>query len=320
MRNVRIGEVWRHLRESDYLWLLPSLAALILAAVLRGLRWQLLFAPETRPPFRPVLSAMLIGQLFNNVLPVRAGEAARIVALNRSVGTPRAEIAGTVVVERAYDVLTVLVLLFIGLPWFPHVSWLRAAAIFAVVLTAAMVAIYVVLAVYGERPLKFALRPLARLPFVSHERTELAAGNIVHGMAGLRRPRMVVAALFWTTASWILLGVSTWCVLRGFASTRHLSPVAGVLVVIAVALALILPSSPGAVGVFEWSTQLALGAYGISKEAALAPALVLHVVNFVPYIAAGLLILVHQASGRGSRDRLAAERQGPGGPAGLQNR
>src|SRR5207247_1091158 len=119
----------------------------------------------------------------------------------------------------------------------------------------------------------------------------------VHGMAAIRRPRLVIAALFWTTISWIVLGLSTWFVLRGF--RLGLSPVAGTLIVIAVALALILPSSPAAVGVFEAAVLVALKAYKVPSSTALSCALVVHVVNLVPYLVAGMVILMHRTSRRG---------------------
>src|SRR5207249_1560557 len=93
VRGVHFHEVWLGLRESNYWWLIPALGALVAANVVRAYRWRFLFARETRPPFEPVLGAMLIGQFFNCVLPARAGEAARILALNRSSGTSRAEAA-----------------------------------------------------------------------------------------------------------------------------------------------------------------------------------------------------------------------------------
>ena len=124
-----------------------------------------------------------------------------------------------------------------------------------------------------------------------------------------------------TTTSWVVLGISSWLLLRGFDLGRHLSPIAGILVVIAIGLAMILPSSPAAVGVFEAAVLVALNAYGIPDSRALSYALVLHALNFFPYLAAGVLLLqLHAVELRGRGARLGAERHGPGGPAGLQNR
>jgi uncharacterized protein (TIRG00374 family) len=289
VRGVRLSELRHALGESNYWWLVPGVAALAFANVLRGFRWQYLFAPETRPPYRPVLAAMLIGQFFNNVLPARAGEAARIVYLNQQTRASRAETIGTVVSERAYDVLSVLVIFFVTLPWLPHVTWVRTAAILASLLFAAMVAVFVVLSVYQARPARWLARKLSWVPFVPVERAERAAENLIHGLAALRRPQLAFAAFAWTIVSWVALGFSTWFVLRGF--DLGLSPIAALLVTVAVGLGMILPSSPAAVGVFEAAVLVGLDPYAVPKPTALSCALVLHALNFFPYIAAGLAIL-----------------------------
>lgn len=77
IRDVQWSTFWLELRRINYFWILPSGAALALAFWLKALRWRMLFAPETRPRLRPLTSALLIGHLFNNILPARAGEAAR---------------------------------------------------------------------------------------------------------------------------------------------------------------------------------------------------------------------------------------------------
>jgi uncharacterized protein (TIRG00374 family) len=289
VRGVRVSDLRRALGQSDYWWLAPAVAALAFASVLRGLRWQYLFDAATRPPYRPVLAALLIGQFFNNVLPARAGEAARIVYLNQQTRTSRAETVGTVVAERAYDVLSVLVIFFVLLPWLPHVTWVRAAAILGSALFAAMVAAFVVLSVYHARPARWLARKLSWLPFVPVERTERAAENLVHGLAALRRPQLVAAAFVWTITSWVALGFSSWFVMRGF--DLGLSPIAALLVTVATGLGMILPSSPAAVGVYEAAVLVGLNPYGVPKPTALSCALVLHALNFFPYLAAGFAIL-----------------------------
>jgi uncharacterized membrane protein YbhN (UPF0104 family) len=289
VRNVDFGEVGHALAESNYWWLVPAFVVLAACVAVRAWRWQVMFARRTRPPIRAVASAMLVGLFFNNVLPARAGEAARIVALNQRARTSRVEAAGTVVLERAYDVLCLLVLLFVLVPWLPRVTWLRPAAGLAIGVAAALAVAFVVLGRFGDRPLRAALRPLARLRFVGAGRAELAAGNLVQGLAALRDWRLAAAGLALTMLSWLLLGLSMWLAMLGF--DLGLSPVAGLLVAIAVNVAMILPSSPAAVGVFEASTLVALNAYGVPKEQALGYALVLHALNFVPFIVVGFLVL-----------------------------
>jgi uncharacterized membrane protein YbhN (UPF0104 family) len=295
LRDAHLGEVKDAFLDSEKAWLAPAFALLALAVFVRAVRWWSLYSPERRPPLGAVTSALLLGYFFNNVLPLRAGEAARIVALNRSAGTSRVESGATVVVERAYDLLVLLLLLFVILPWLPDVTWLRAAAALLVVLLVGLLVAVAVLARFGTRPFELAFRPLARL--LGAERAEWGALNLGRGLAGLRRPRIALGAAFWTALSWILVGFSAWLVLLGF--DLGLSPLAGLFVVITTNLALVLPSSPAAIGVFEAATLLALGAYGVSRSEALSYALVLHALNVLPFTVAGLLVLrLHLVSTR----------------------
>ena len=302
VRGVDFAEVRAALAESNYWWLAPALGSLAIGIAVRALRWQLLFRRETRPPFRAAASALLVGIFVNSILPARAGEAARVVVLNQQEGTSRVEAVGTVVLERALDVVCLLLLLFVISPWLPQVSWLLPAAILGAVVAVGLAVVAWVLARFGDRPLRAALRPLARLRFVDATRVDRAGANLAQGFAGLRDWRLLAAALVLTTFSWLWLSLSMWFVLRAF--ELGLSPVAGVLVAVAVNLGMILPSSPAAVGVFEAATLVALSAYGVPKEEALGTALVAHVLNFLPFIIVGLLVLhAHAASLRRAEPR-----------------
>ncbi|MBA2475414.1 MAG: flippase-like domain-containing protein [Actinobacteria bacterium] len=289
IRNVRLSLVWDALVSSDQWYLLPSIAALVVAVFLRAVRWRYVFRADSRPPLGAVTDALLIGYLFNNVLPARAGEAARVVALHRRAGTSRLETVGTVTLERVFDVLSLLTLLFVTAPFLPEVTWLRRAGLLAVVLVGALVPFVVVLAIFGDRPVRFLLRPLARLPGVSRERTDQAGANLAVGFAAIRDVRLAVVAFVVTTASWLALALSAWALFSAFHLGLGLR--AGVLVVVATNLAQVLPSSPGALGVFEAATQLALGAYGVDESQALSYAILLHAVNFFPSVVVGYVVL-----------------------------
>ncbi|MFL5757393.1 MAG: lysylphosphatidylglycerol synthase transmembrane domain-containing protein [Chloroflexota bacterium] len=289
IRDVHARAVWEALKDSNYAWTIPATLALAVAVVLRAVRWQYVFERATRPPFGPTLRALLVGYLFNNLLPLRAGEAVRVVVLHSYARTSRAESAATVVAERIYDVLTILVLFFCTLPWLPHVARIKVAVWLSVLVVAGIVAAAVVLIRWEHRPIEWVLRPVVRIPFLASLDAQRLALSATQGLASLRRGRLAAAAFVLTLLSWFALALSAWFVMLAF--DLGLSPAAGALVVVATGLASILPSSPAGLGVFEGATVVALGAYGVARSDALSYALVLHAVNFFPYLIAGAVAL-----------------------------
>ena len=289
VRNVDFRVFWDGLTTMEYVWLVPALVALVATFYLRAVRWRLLFAQQTRPPFRAALRALLIGLFFNQILPLRAGEAARVVALNQESGTSRAEALGTAVVERIYDVLALLVILFIAWPFLPTLGWISGAATFALVFVALVAVAAVCLFVFGASLLRLALAPFALLPRISRGRTDAAASNLAGGLGILHRPRFALAAFAVTMLSWLVAGISYWCVLQGFDFGPGLA--GALLLLVTTNLALVIPSLPAGVGVFEAATILTLASFDVGDSEALACAVVLHSVNFFPYIAAGLVAL-----------------------------
>lgn len=289
--DISVRRVWDALRASDYLWLIPALAAFGLAVVTRALRWRSLFAPGHRPPRGAVLNATTIGYFYNSILPARAGEAARLLVLTRRSGAPAVEIVGTVVLERLYDVVTLLVIFFAAEPWLPHVSWFSGAAIAAIVLAGFIGATAGVLAIYGDRPLRLLLRPLHRVFSGLH--LDRTTSELVRGLGGLRDVRIAGEAFLWTAVAWLLSALCAYLVSRSF--HLHLSFASGVLVTVAIGLSMILPSAPAAIGVFEGATLIALRAYHVPHAVALSYALVLHAVNFIPFVFAGLWVLPYNA-------------------------
>ena len=275
IRGAHPEEVRESLRDANVWWLVPSFIVLVAANAVRAVRWQQLFGAETRPPLGPVTSAMLIGLAVNMLLPLRAGEAARIVALRRSAGVSRVESLGTVALERVLDVFCLLLLLFAALPWLPEITWLRPAAALAFVLAAFLIA----LAVVGERPFHALARRWERLEHLWH--------NAARGLVGLRRPRIAAAGFLLTSVSWILVALSFWLAMLAF--DLALPPVAGLLVLAAVGLSLLLPAAPASLGVFEAAVVIALDAYDVPRSEALSYAFVLHALNLFPYLIAGAI-------------------------------
>jgi hypothetical protein len=185
------------------------------------------------------------------------------------------------------------VIFFAAQHWLPHESWSGAAAAAAIALAAIIAGTAVVLAIYGERPIRFLLRPLRRIPMFSGERLDHTVSELTHGLSGLRQWPLALESFAWTLVAWMLTALCAYLVALAF----HLGvPFAcGILVAVAVGLSMILPSPPAAVGVFEAAALIALKAYGVPYSSALPYALVLHLVNFVPFVVVGAILLHHNA-------------------------
>ena len=304
LHGINLSEAWHALQTCDYWWLIPALVAFGLGNVARALRWRSLFVPGRRPPPGTTMDAMMIGYFYNSILPARAGEAARVLVLTQRSSSPPVEITGTVVLERMYDVVAILVIFFVAEPWLPHVSWFGTAAIVAAALALAIAATATVLVLYGDRPVRRLLRPLRRFAPFTEERLERTVSELVHGLSGLHNGRVALEAFVWTIAAWMLSSLCAYCVMLAF----HLGLPFGaaVLTQVAIGLAMILPSPPAAVGVFEGATLIALRAYGVPHSTALPYALVLHLVNFVPFIVIGTWLLHYNARHPVRRSDLAA--------------
>jgi hypothetical protein len=213
--------------------------------------------------------------------------------LTRRSSSPPVEITGTVVLERIYDVVVILVLFFLTEPFLPKVSWFGAAALAAGVLALAITTAATVLAIFGDRPLRLLLRPLARFPLFSGDLLERTIVELTHGLSGLRHRRVAAEAFLWTVSAWLFSMLCAYLVSVAF----HLGLpfTAGVLVMVAVGFGMILPSAPAAIGIFEGATLIALRAYHVPRSSALPFALVLHLVNFLPFVIVGLILLRHNS-------------------------
>lgn len=294
VRDIDVDRLGDGLRRTDVWMLAPAGLVLALAIFLRAMRWRILLSPAYRPSKRVVTGALLIGYLFNTILPARAGEGARVIILKQRAGTPRFETVGTVAAERVLDVLVLLALFFAIVPFVPSADWVGRALAIGIVAFVVILVLVVAFAAYGHRPARLLLRPLTLLPAISRERTETGAANLVGGFSLFRRPGTAVRATLLTLVSWLLIAFSFWLVMLGFDLEVGLD--AGLLVVVTTNLAMILPSGPAGVGVFEAATILALGAFGVNATLALSYGIVVHALNALPFIPAGYIALHYHAA------------------------
>lgn len=269
---------------------MAAAAALSLLAIwARAIRWRYLFPPRTDPP--GLVAAIMIGYMINNVLPLRAGEFARVYVVAHRWGHGFWTTLGTVVVERVLDGMTVVLMLGILVLLIPVPAFMQWGA---VVMLAVNLAAVVILAGMAWRPAlthSAARWVFRRWPHLQNLVTR-AFDRFARGLEGVRSASHALPLLVWTVAAWTIPALEAWMVLRAF--DLSLSWMAPWVVLVFVGISVSIPAAPGFIGVFHAAAAVALSLFGVARAEAVGYALILHAAQFVPVTLVGWLLLLRE--------------------------
>jgi uncharacterized protein (TIRG00374 family) len=297
-RNLDAAAVVSVLRRADPLRFAAGVAALCLVYVVQAARWQWIARRHARLSLGRFVELVVAGIACNNAVPGRPGDLLRAHWLGRAGGASRSRALGTVVVDRAADVLALLAALAVSYAALGHhAGWVRRLD-----LGAAALGVVVVLTLLGARRHARSIgsgRLVRSRPF-------RVLSDVLHGMGSTvnRRDAPVVALL--SFVAWTLWSLGAWLVASALGI--HLSALEVLFVAAVVNLGVALPSSPGFVGTYQWLCVAALGLLAVGREDAFAFSVLLHAAWFVPTSVAGLLLLGARASGRVLETRSPAAR------------
>lgn len=108
-------DMFASIQKVRYWWLLPIFIVGFFSHFFRTLRWQLLLKPlDMHPKTANTLFSVLIGYLANTVIP-RAGEVVKCTVLAKYEKIPADKMVGTIIAERAFDMVCLLLLIFLVL-------------------------------------------------------------------------------------------------------------------------------------------------------------------------------------------------------------
>ena len=228
---------------------------------------------------RTGLAASMVALGVNNLLPAKLGELAKALYLRERGAMPLSEAAVIVGWERFFD-LNVLVLMALA-GAYPYLHDTLLVPIALALLAGWGIAWGVIRFGTSVR------RTIGRLPWPRLR-------SFLHDVHTHLDTRMVRGTLIGTALLsmlvWLLYASGSWLVLA-WVFDLHLAPAQVLVVFVVAASGMAIPSSPGGLGVYEAAIVLALGWFGVAPEQALAAALVMHAIQYLPTTLLGLLVL-----------------------------
>jgi uncharacterized protein (TIRG00374 family) len=278
LRGAEWGRVWQHLGRAHHPYLAAAVLVLITGLAVRAFRWQLLFFPRRDLPRMRLFAIINIGYLLINILPARVGELARAYLVSRGGQISAAHALSTIVVERIYDTLLAVILLVAVSPFIPVPRWAVQGGLTVGAITVALAAVLFVLAGQRERFLSLWQRIIVRVRWLARPGLQKGFQSALEGLTILRRGQVALGVLGWSGAVWACNLGLFYLLMRALALDLPWGAVG--FTVSVTALSMIIPSSPGYLGVFEEGVILSLALFAVEREAALAYALLVHAVIY----------------------------------------
>ena len=295
------------LSRVDWSWL-PLIVAVFYTSILaRGLRWQHILTAIGWPvDFVYAQALLLAGFFISSIVPARAGDIGRVAMLKQDHQIPVSQGVASIAVERALDVLTVLVLTIIGALWAlqGHVppQILTVTGGLTLVLGLGVVSLFAVpgLEDWLRNPLPSLSQKLtgppdqtARPPSTPPSREQRIwdlyqkgvdfALALISGMRTLAQNRAALALVIIDSFFiWLCDGVLVYLTLisLGIVAPFSVSLLSGMTGT----LATIVPITPGAVGQFEAALVATLALFNIAPTYGSLTALLLRTVSWWTFI------------------------------------
>ncbi|HEU5041537.1 MAG TPA: lysylphosphatidylglycerol synthase transmembrane domain-containing protein [Gemmatimonadales bacterium] len=292
LRGVHLEEVLRRIKDAH---LVPVLLSVVLATLtfpIRLIRWRLLLRRDdgSTLPAGPVWHAVAIGFMANNILPFRAGELVRLLAITRLAGVRFSSALSSIAVERIFDGLAVVALLSaallgsdlpagVAVGGVPVAHLARVGGMMGLAALAGA-GLVVAFPLAAERVLRRIL-PAGRLA----DRLVALIDGLRQGLAALRSPTLLAGVVIWSLVLWL---VNAWAFHVAFAAFDIPVGFVGALLLQGILIfGISVQLTPGFVGQFEASIVAALALYAVPNDVASSYAITFHGTTFLPIILLG---------------------------------
>lgn len=295
LRGLHLPDLWQTVKSAQYGWLVPGVLVYFLAVWARVWRWHYLLRNIKKIPMRRMWSPVVIGYMGNNIYPFRAGEVLRAYVLKRNEQVSVSASVATILVERIFDGLVMLIFVLVALPTVPNLPlWLEQTVIYASILFAGALIFLVMWAIkpaWAKIVYTFIINRFVPQKF--RDPLLNMAENFTQGLGSLRSPGDVAMVFVTSIVIWLLETVKYWFVMHAFQFT--VSFFALMLMNGVVNLATTLPSAPGYIGTFDGPGIEVLKVFAVDPVIATGYTLVLHAALWLPITLLGFWYMAQES-------------------------
>lgn len=263
---LRIKDAVAHARK----WIIiPVIIMLVLSHYSRAIRWKILMEPlGYHPTTFNAFAAVMIGYLVNSGVP-RLGEVVKCTLLSRYEKLRADRLIGTIVVERAFDVLCLFIVFVISIILQGNIfgDYLREKFLVFFQnrtgdLSATKIILTLAVLTAGLLLLYFVLKRFGHINAIA--RVKIVLLGIWHGLNSIRNIRKKGWFLFHSLLIWLMYLGSTTLGILALRETAHLGLGAGLVTLAVGSVGMIL--TPGGIGAYPILVAELMGLYHVDPD------------------------------------------------------
>ena len=292
LRGINFPEVAASFRAMQYAYVLPVLVMVLGNLYLRSYRWGIMINTLISYDQWTLFRVSAIGFMAIGVLPARLGEFARPYLVKQQSGVRMSATMATVVLERVFDLLTLMVFLFIVLVKISLPPEIFKTGLIMLTISLSLLTVLIILGTKQNFSAQTIGKILGLLPDRIGKPAARLAAAFLEGLQLLPDVKKTLWVLLLSLVTWLLLGLSNYFMFQAF--DMHLSIMNAFAILAIVALGVMIPAAPGFIGTYHYACVLGLTTFGIAKSEAFSYAIALHFLQVAPVILLGLLFLPFQ--------------------------
>lgn len=248
-------------------------------------RWHFLLARQGGISWSLAFESLAVGYSANTLLPLRAGDAARMGGVAHFSNIPLGKITAAIILERLGDGISLLMMAGISLMFLPDKMMDLLDNVFlmdgnTLQIGGAFLLLLVVAAVLFRQILDRVFPGQAAV--IRKLISDLKAGLIT-----VRSPRMLTGWLGLSILTWLIEAATYLAVF--FALDIGIPPSGGLVSCAWGSLVVMIPSAPGGFGSFELALQTLLAFYDCNPSQGLAASLLIHTIVLLPITMIGAI-------------------------------
>ena len=301
-RGNNFSELFIVLQNANYYYAIAgAFTGIIVGGYVRALRWRYFLNPlKPGIGMNNLFSSMMIGYMMNSIIP-RSGEIYRPVLLANKEKISRASAFGTILAERVFDMLSMLISFGICLMYFKQKLSatfeqynLEAISLYTSLIILSFVILLIII-IFNLEKSEIIIEKITKkiLPEKLFQKVHKIFISLLNGFLFIRYPKSYFQIIFLSVILWLCYVCSTYLTLTAFNIDMNLFDANLVLTMITFAMTIPLPANSA--GIYHlFATATLVNIYGVDKEAAFGFATVSHLLGLLGLIIVGVYYFVKE--------------------------